>query len=135
MYPNKRIKILDRKTAYIAVVTEMRMRNIEAKEVNVRLPVDNLPEHVFFCFFENPDTGDAYLRRELYDKKRVGFDKILNFQLLKKQNPLLVDTYLENGIYLYRNCELIIDWRRNLKGNTEKGITIAFPYVLNGDIG
>ncbi|MBQ6510997.1 hypothetical protein IJI94_03500 [Candidatus Saccharibacteria bacterium] len=96
-------------------MTRMQAFNLAEAEIKdyYKLPVKkvclDLPtkatEGTFFAFFENPVTGKMLCRTYLYDRKEksVSFVEVLNPLSLKLRNPALVEAYLENGSFLYRN--------------------------------
>ena len=78
------------------------------RKVKLELP-KKAPDGTFYAFFFNPSTGEALCRAYLYDRgeqKTVSFVEIVNFEILKKENPSLVTTFLENGKFLYRGSKI-----------------------------
>lgn len=128
----KNIKINDKRTAYLAALTEMRQYDYVIKSVNLALP-DVIPQFTFYCFFEDPVSKNAYCRTYMYNKRTVSFVKILNYEKLKKENPLLVENYLQNGVFLYRRCELVFDKWSRLKSSYQKS-KVIHPYKLVGKL-
>ena len=70
----------------------------------------------------------------MYKKKTVSFVKILNYAELVKQNPVLIDNYIQNGIFFYRKCELYVDVKKqDVTTDNTRNIT-QISYVLKGNL-
>ena len=65
---NKGFKISDKRTAYLAALTEMYQYSFVVKDVRLTLP-DICPQFTFYSFFESPNSNDAYCRMYMYKKK------------------------------------------------------------------
>lgn len=107
------------KEAFLFAKAEIASFDYAIKEVNLEFPKAPTKD-VFFSFFIDENTGEAYCRTYLYVKRIVSFVKIKNFKKLQAENPTLVEAYLENGKYLYRNSRLIEKTNFDRKGNVFK---------------
>lgn len=98
---------MTRQQAYLMALSEVESFDYQVKDAKLKLP-DAVPEGAFYAFFEDEKTGRALCRTYLYDGARptVSFVNVTNINELKQQNPTLVETYLENGAFLYRNSPL-----------------------------
>lgn len=99
---------MTRMEAFVLAESEIKdYYKLPVKKVCLDLPT-KATEGTFFAFFENPVTGKMLCRTYRYDKEKTGettvsFVEVLNPLALKLRNPALVQAYLENGNFLYRD--------------------------------
>lgn len=95
---------MTRLEAFNLAKAEIETFGFTVKRVCLNLPTE-APTGTFYAFFENPITGEMLCRTYFYDREERGisFVEVLNPKLLKLRNPALVQAYLENGNFIYRN--------------------------------
>ncbi len=104
--------------------------NVQTRKIQIPKPGE-LKDGAFFSFFEDPKTGDGFCRTYIFDigkEQTVSFFKIKNYDEWKEKTPVLVENYLTNGVFLYRNSNTDRKVKTETNGNI---ISLIFSRELD----